>query len=206
MEEVYKYKTLAAHTTAEFKDRGSKFIAFAYPILTVQDVKEKVQALKKEHPKANHHCFAYRIGTDGMEYRAVDDGEPSGSAGRPILGQIDSAGFVNVLVVVVRYFGGTLLGVPGLINAYKTATADALLNAPTTERWIEDIVDINFDYPVMNEVLQLLKQSEASIYRQDLQLFCVIQAGIPRKHAAVYLQRLSEIRGVIIKAVKSGDK
>lgn len=206
MEEVYKYKTLAANTTAEFKDRGSKFIAFAYPILTVQDVKEKVQALKKEHPKANHHCFAYRIGTDGMEYRAVDDGEPSGSAGRPILGQIDSAGLVNVLVVVVRYFGGTLLGVPGLINAYKTATADALLNAPTTERWIEDIVDINFDYPVMNEVLQLLKQSEASIYRQDLQLFCVIQAGIPRKHAAAYLQRLSEIRGVIVKAVKSGDK
>lgn len=206
MEEVYKYKTLVANTTAEFKDRGSKFIAFAYPILTVQDVKEKVQALKKEHPKANHHCFAYRIGTDGMEYRAVDDGEPSGSAGRPILGQIDSAGFVNVLVVVVRYFGGTLLGVPGLINAYKTATADALANAPTTEKWIEDIVDINFDYPVMNEVLQLLKQSEASIYRQDLQLFCVIQAGIPRKHAAAYLQRLSEIRGVIVKAVKSGDK
>jgi len=206
MEEVYKYKTLAANTTAEFKDRGSKFIAFAYPILTVQDVKEKVQALKKEHPKANHHCFAYRIGTDGMEYRAVDDGEPSGSAGRPILGQIDSAGLVNILVVVVRYFGGTLLGVPGLINAYKTATADALLNAPTTERWIEDIVDINFDYPVMNEVLQLLKQSEASIYKQDLQLFCVIQAGIPRKHAAAYLQRLSEIRGVIVKAVKSGDK
>ena len=206
MEEVYKYKTLAANTTAEFKDRGSKFIAFAYPILTVQDVKEKVQALKKEHPKANHHCFAYRIGTDGMEYRAVDDGEPSGSAGRPILGQIDSAGLVNILVVVVRYFGGTLLGVPGLINAYKTATADALLNAPTTERWIEDIVDINFDYPVMNEVLQLLKQSEASIYRQDLQLFCVIQAGIPRKHAAAYLQRLSEIRGVIVKAIKPGDK
>ena len=206
MEEVYKYKTLAANTTAEFKDRGSKFIAFAYPILTVQDVKEKVQALKKEHPKANHHCFAYRIGTDGMEYRAVDDGEPSGSAGRPILGQIDSAGLVNILVVVVRYFGGTLLGVPGLINAYKTATADALANAPTTEKWIEDIVDINFDYPVMNEVLQLLKQSEASIYRQDLQLFCVIQAGIPRKHAAAYLQRLSEIRGVIVKAIKPGDK
>jgi len=206
MEEVYKYKTLAANTTAEFKDRGSKFIAFAYPILTVQDVKEKVQALKKEHPKANHHCFAYRIGTDGMEYRAVDDGEPSGSAGRPILGQIDSAGLVNILVVVVRYFGGTLLGVPGLINAYKTATADALANAPTTEKWIEDIVDINFDYPVMNEVLQLLKQSEASIYKQDLQLFCVIQAGIPREHAAAYLQRLSEIRGVIVKAIKPGDK
>lgn len=205
MEESFKYKTLAANTTAEFKDRGSKFLAFAYPILTVQDVKEKVQALKKEHPKANHHCYAYRLGTDGLEYRAVDDGEPSGSAGRPILGQIDSAGLTNVLVVVVRYFGGTLLGVPGLINAYKTATADALANAPFTEKWIEERVDINFDYPVMNEVLHLLKQSEATIYKQDLQLFCMVQAGIPKNHAAQYLQRLSEIRGVTVKAVKGSD-
>ncbi|MBS1689069.1 MAG: YigZ family protein [Bacteroidetes bacterium] len=206
MEESFKYKTLAAAATAEFKDRGSRFIAFAYPVLTVQDVKEKVQALKKEHPKANHHCYAYRLGTDGLEYRAVDDGEPSGSAGRPILGQIDSAGLINVLVVVVRYFGGTLLGVPGLINAYKTATADALANAPLTEKWIEDRVDINFDYPVMNEVLHLLKQSEATIYKQDLQLFCAIEAGIPRSHAAQYVQRLSEIRGVMVKAIKNTAK
>jgi uncharacterized YigZ family protein len=206
MEESFKYKTLAASTTAEFKDRGSKFIAFAYPVLTVQDVKEKVQSLKKEHPKANHHCYAYRLGTDGLEYRAVDDGEPSGSAGRPMLGQIDSAGLINVLVVVVRYFGGTLLGVPGLINAYKTATADALANAPLTEKWIEDRVEINFDYPVMNEVLHLLKQSEATIYKQDLQLFCAIEAGIPRSHAAQYIQRLSEIRGVTVKTIKNAGK
>lgn len=206
MEESFKYKTLAASATAEFKDRGSRFIAFAYPVLTVQDVKEKVQALKKEHPKANHHCYAYRLGTDGLEYRAVDDGEPSGSAGRPMLGQIDSAGLINVLVVVVRYFGGTLLGVPGLINAYKTATADALANAPLTEKWIEDRVDINFDYPVMNEVLHLLKQSEATIYKQDLQLFCAIEVGIPHSHAAQYIQRLSEIRGVTVKTIKNTGK
>ena len=206
MEESFKYKTLAAPATAEFKDRGSRFIAFAYPVLTVQDVKEKVQALKKEHPKANHHCYAYRLGTDGLEYRAVDDGEPSGSAGRPMLGQIDSVGLINVLVVVVRYFGGTLLGVPGLINAYKTVTADALANAPLTEKWIEDRIDINFDYPVMNEVLHLLKQSEATIYKQDLQLFCAIEAGIPRSHAAQYIQRLSEIRGVTVKTIKNTGK
>src|SRR5690242_1989774 len=133
MDELYKYRTLAANTTGEFKDRGSKFLAYAYPIQTTKDVKEHIQALKKEHPKAVHYCYAYRIGTDGKEFRANDDGEPSGSAGRPILGQIDSSGLTNVLVVVVRYFGGTLLGVPGLINAYKTATMEALAKVPITE-------------------------------------------------------------------------
>jgi uncharacterized YigZ family protein len=201
-EEVYKYKTIAQTATGEFKDRGSKFLAYAYPVFTTAKVKEKLQLLKKEHPKAVHHCYAYRLGTDGNAYRAVDDGEPSGSAGRPILGQIDSMGFTNVLVVVVRYFGGTLLGVPGLINAYKTATASALQDVPVTEKWIEDFVQVDFDYPVMSEVLYLLKQSEASIYRQDLQLFCVIEAGIPRKHSADYIQRLSEIRGVAVKPLK----
>jgi uncharacterized YigZ family protein len=196
MDEVFKYKTLATPATAEYKDRGSKFLAFAYPVVAVADVKERLQALKKEHPKAAHHCFAYRVGTDGSQFRASDDGEPSGSAGKPILGQIDSAGMSNVLVVVVRYFGGTLLGVPGLINAYKTATAGALEIAGKTEKWIEDIVEITFDYPVMGEVLYMLKQSEATIYKQDLQLFCAVSAGIPRKHSAEYLQRLSEIRSV----------
>ncbi len=202
MEEVYKYKTITGNTSAEFKDRGSKFIACAYPIQNVQDVKEKIQALKKEHPKAVHHCYAYRLGTDSTQYRANDDGEPSGSAGRPILGQIDSAALTNVLVVVVRYFGGTLLGVPGLINAYKTATTDALAQAETTEKWIEEPVEVQFDYPVMGEVLYLLKQSEATIYKQDLQLFCLVHAGIPKIHAASYLQKLSEIRDVTVKPLK----
>lgn len=202
MQEVFKYKTLAAATTAEFKDRGSKFLAYACPVASAQDVKDRLQALKKEHPKAVHHCYAFRIGTDGVLYRAVDDGEPSGSAGRPILGQIDSAGLVNVLVVVVRYFGGTLLGVPGLINAYKTATAEALSGAPVTEKWIEEIVELSFDYPVMGEVMYLLRQSEATIYMQDLQLFCLVKAGIPKIHAAGYVQQLSDIRGVTVKPVK----
>jgi len=162
----------------------------------VQEVKIHLQALKKEHPKAVHYCYAYRIGTDGLEFRANDDGEPSGSAGRPILGQIDSAGLTNVLVVVVRYFGGTLLGVPGLINAYKTTTTEALQKAEVTQKWIEDVVHISFDYPVMGEVMYLLRQSEATIYSQELQLFCNVKAGIPRVHSAAYLQKLSELRGV----------
>ena len=203
MTDTNKYITIATTGTGDFRDRGSKFLAYAYPVSSPADVKEKLQALKKEHPKAVHHCYAYRIGTDGTQYRANDDGEPSGSAGKPILGQIDSLGLTSVLVVVVRYFGGTLLGVPGLINAYKTATAQALENIPRTEKWIEDMVEINFDYPAMGEVLYLLKQSEAAIYKQDLQLFCVINAGIPRYHSDTYVQRLSEIRGVTVKA--TGD-
>lgn len=201
MEEVFKYKTIAEPTTAEFKDRGSKFLAFAYPISTVEEVKTYVQALKKEHPKANHHCVAFRIGIDGKLFRASDDGEPSGSAGRPMLGQIDSIGLTNTLVVVVRYFGGTMLGVPGLINAYKTVTADALKDAPVTEKWVEHIFDISFDYPVMSEVLYILKQADATIYKQDLQLFCEVKAGIPSKHSAQYITKLSEIRGVTVKQV-----
>jgi uncharacterized YigZ family protein len=201
MEELHKYKTLALPVTAEFRDRGSRFIAYAYPVNTVDEVKEKLQLLKKEHPKAAHHCLAFRIGIDGRLFRAGDDGEPSGSAGRPILGQIDSAGLTNTMVVVVRYFGGTLLGVPGLINAYKTVTADALKEAATIEKWVEQLVEVNFDYPAMSEVLYLLKQAEATIYRQDLQLFCSVKAGIPVMHSAAYILKLSEIRGVSIKQI-----
>ncbi len=201
MEDNNKYRTISADTTGDFRDRGSKFLAYAYPVMTALEVKEKLQLLKKEHPKAVHHCYAYRLGTDGTQYRANDDGEPSGSAGKPIIGQIDSLGLTNILVVVVRYFGGTLLGVPGLINAYKTVTLEALGMAPITEKWIEDLVEINFDYPVMGEVLYLLKQSEATVYKQELQLFCVINAGIPRLHSSSYVKKLSEIRGVTIKQI-----
>lgn len=198
MSEVFTYKTILTPATSEFKDRGSKFIGFAFPVTNEHTIKSRLQELKKQHPKAVHHCYAYRLGTDGTRFRANDDGEPSGSAGRPILGQIDSAGITDTLVVIVRYFGGTLLGVPGLINAYKTATADALKNAVAIEKMIEQPVVLSFDYPAMNEVLYLLKQAEATIYQQDLQLFCEIKAGIPLQHLEQYLQRLSEIRGVTI--------
>ncbi len=199
MEEQYTYKTITAPTTSDFRDRGSKFFGFAYPVQDVEEVKEKVKALKKEHPKAVHHCYAFRIGTDGTLFRANDDGEPSGSAGKPMLGQIDSAGLTNVLVVIVRYFGGSLLGVPGLINAYKTATAEALSKAEIVEKWIEEKLSLTFDYPAMNEVMHLLKQSEATIYKQDLQLFCEVEAGIPVKYADSYISKLRQIRGVDVK-------
>src|SRR3984893_9664994 len=140
------YYTIEKTATTEFKDRGSKFIAYAYPVKSVDEFKETLHEIKKEHPKATHHCFAYRIGLDGNTHRVSDDGEPSGTAGRPILGQIDSRELVNVLVIVVRYFGGTLLGVPGLINAYKSAAALALQMAPLVQKQVEKELTVQFDY------------------------------------------------------------
>ena len=201
MDDQYRCKSLTKTATAEFKDRGSKFIGYAYPVLTAKQVKDKLEEVKKLHPKAAHYCYAYRLGNDGTQFRSVDDGEPSGSAGKPILGQIDSVGLTNTLVIVVRYFGGTLLGVPGLINAYKAATADALYIGGVTEKWIEDKYAVNFDYGAMGEVTYLLRQSESTIYEQELQLFCRIIAGIPRKHVDTYVQRLSEIRGVKLEKI-----
>lgn len=193
------YKTIAVPAGATFKDRGSKFHGFAYPVGNTTEIKEKLQALKKEHPKAVHHCYAYRLGTDNLQFRANDDGEPSGSAGRPILGQIDSAGLTDILVVVVRYFGGTLLGVPGLIHAYKTTTAACLAAAIQVEKNIEHTLRLEFDYSIMNEVLQTLKQYEATVYRQEMQLFCQVDAGIPLMHREAALLRLRDIRGLEFK-------
>lgn len=191
-----KFKTIVAETTSLFKDRGSKFLGYAYPIHSAADAKEKLQQVKKEHPKATHHCFAYRLGTDGLVFRASDDGEPNGSAGKPILGQIDSAQCSNVLVVIVRYYGGTMLGVQGLINAYKTATAEAFGAAEWIEKWITETVKITTDYTSLSEVLYLLKQAEAEILEQDLQLFCNVTAAIPKVNLEKYSELLLNIRGV----------
>jgi len=201
MKEITKYKTIVSNGIGDFRDRGSKFLAFAYPVNTTEEVKEKLSAIKKEHPKAVHHCYAYKIGIDGTSHRANDDGEPSGSAGKPILGQIESMDLTNTLVIVVRYFGGTLLGIPGLINAYKTATAQALTPIPTIEKWVENRYEITFDYPAMGEVLYILKHAESTIYKQELQLFCTVIAGIPILNTNHVLSKLVEIRNVQVKEV-----
>lgn len=190
------YFTVDRTGSAEFKDRGSRFIAYVYPIEKPEDFKKHLQELKKEHPKAVHHCFAYRIGTDGNNFRISDDGEPAGSAGRPILGQIDSKQITNTAVIVVRYFGGTLLGVPGLINAYKTATSLALQVTPVTQRQIEVQYKIQFDYTRMNDIMIIIKQYNCTIISQELQLFCVITTGIPNNRTQEVLYKLKEIQGV----------
>ncbi len=176
---IETYQTLSAPNQAEFKDKGSRFIAFAYPIRSTEEVKQYVDTLRQEHHKARHWCYAYRLGVDGNQFRANDDGEPSGSAGRPILGQIDSAELTDVLVVVVRYFGGTLLGVPGLIHAYKTSTQMALQSAQIIQKNVEKTVYVRCDYPHLPEVLRLAKIHHAEIVVQDLQLDCRLTVRIP---------------------------
>jgi uncharacterized YigZ family protein len=196
MESIDFYKTIQQASTAEYKDRGSKFIAYAFPIETINDFKANLQALKKEHPKAVHHCFAYRLGTDGNNFRSSDDGEPSGTAGKPILGQIDSASITNVMVIVVRYWGGTLLGVPGLINAYKTTTALALQVTPIIQKQIEIEYSLQFDYTQMNEIMLLLKQYNCTVIKQDLQLFCNIQFSVPKNRLTEVVYKLNDLKNV----------
>ncbi len=201
MNELEFYKTIEQPAEAEFKDRGSKFFAFAYPIETADDFKKHWQQLKKAHPKAVHHCFAYRIGTDGNNFRASDDGEPSGTAGKPILGQIDSKGLTNITVIVVRYFGGSLLGVPGLINAYKTAASLALQVTPVVSRQIEVKYIVHFDYTQMNDVMMVMKQCNCTIIKQEMQLFCNITAGIPKSRLTEVLYRIKQLQNVETKKI-----
>jgi uncharacterized YigZ family protein len=196
------YLTIEKTAFAEFKERGSKFIAFAYPMQSVDEFKVHLQLLKKEHPKAVHHCFAYRLGLDGNNFRVSDDGEPSGTAGRPILGQIDSKLLTDTAVIVVRYFGGTLLGVPGLINAYKTATIMALQLVPTVEKAIEIVYELQFDYTRLNEVMTICKQFGCTVIGQEQQLFCLLKIGIPKARLQEVLFKLTDLHTVDIKRVK----
>jgi uncharacterized YigZ family protein len=195
------YFTIAQIALAEFKDRGSKFLAYAYPVATVDEFKGYLQDLKKEHPKAVHHCFAYRIGLDGNNFRVGDDGEPGGSAGKPILNQIDSRQLANVAVVVVRYFGGTLLGVPGLINAYKTATALALQTVPVLQKPVEINYELHFDYTKQNDVLTIVKQFNCTIIEQQQQLFCLLKIGIPKARLDDFLFRFADMHTVSLEKI-----
>ncbi len=196
------FQTIEKPAQAEFKDRGSKFIAFAYPVQSVVECKQLVLHLKKEHPKAVHHCFAYRLGFSGDQFRINDDGEPAGTAGRPLLGQIDSKELTNVLVVVVRYFGGTLLGVPGLIQAYKSAAAMALQMVPVIQKSIEVNYTLHYDHTLMNDVMRLLKQTGCRILSQDVQLFCMLEIGIPKARLEEVLYKLKDYHTLEVKPSK----
>lgn len=194
------YTTLEKSGTAEFRERGSKFIGYAFPVQTADQFKAELLGIKKEHPKANHHCFAYRLGLDGNNFRVNDDGEPSGTAGKPILGQIDSKELTNVGIVVVRYFGGTLLGVPGLINAYKTTATVVLQTLPFIQKPIELYYRLQFDYTQMNPVMMIIKQFNCSVISQEAQLFCLLSIGIPINRKEEVLYRLKELLTVEVVA------
>ncbi len=203
---IDQYKTLAAPSKGEFKDRGSKFIAYAWPVYSESEWQEHLQFVKKEHFKARHHCFAYRIGLDGNNFRANDDGEPSGTAGKPILGQIDSYDLTNVFVVIVRYFGGTKLGTSGLINAYKNAAIDAFESAEIIEKTIEHIYKIQFDYALMSQVMNAVKKGELEIVRQVFEQEAFLEIAIPRSKVKDTIRqlraRIAELRIEEIDAIK----
>ena len=193
------YFTIEKPAHTELKDRGSRFIAYAFPVVTTEDFKKRLKELKHEHPKAAHHCFAYRTGTDGTNFRSGDDGETSGTAGKPVLGQIDSKGLTDVAVVVVRYFGGTLLGVPGLIHAYKTATSLALQLTPVIEKPVLVLYQLLFNYTEMNEVMLFVKRYGGMVIQNEAQLFCCMVVGVPKAEESMFLDRINDIHGVEIK-------
>ena len=192
------YSSIAGRSDGLFKDNGSRFIAQAYPVETEDEVKEIVGRLRKEYHDARHHCYAYRIGLDGGLWRANDDGEPSGSAGRPILGQIDAAGLSDVLVVVVRYFGGIKLGIPGLIRAYKTSTADALSQASVVEKVAGRFYRVAFPYLSMNAVMKVVK--DLSLPQKDTSFAeqCSMVLRVRLSQESAFLDRVSGIEGVAV--------
>jgi len=196
------YSTIEKSSTAEFKDRGSRFIAFAFPIANVNEFKEKLSDVKKQHPKATHHCFAYRLGADRNTYRVSDDGEPSGTAGRPILGQIDSNQLTDVLIIVVRYFGGTLLGVSGLINAYKTAASFALQTTQVTQKPVCTKYRLEFDYTLTNDIMMIGKQFDCVIVQREMGLYCSLVWDIPNSRLELVLLKLANLKDIEVEKVR----
>ena len=189
------YKSIASEAKGLFKDNGSRFIAHAYPVETEDEVKEIVAALKKEYYDARHHVYAYRIGYKGDRFRANDDGEPSGSSGRPVLGQIDSNGLSDILVVVVRYFGGIKLGIPGLIRAYKTSTADALANAEFIEKIASKRYMVHFGYMSMNGVMKVMKDLNLEQKNQKFDMECSLETNVRLSLEGTFLERMEDVEG-----------
>jgi uncharacterized YigZ family protein len=191
MAEPDTYKTIKQRSEGVFRDRGSKFLAFAFPVYTTEEIKKTLAELRKEYHDARHHCYAYRLGAAKEIFRANDDGEPSGSAGNPIMGQIRSKGLSNILIVVVRYFGGTLLGVGGLINAYRTAAANAIQDAIIITAAEQDLVEISFPYILMNNVMKIIRDEGMIIHEQDFTETCKIMVFIRKSRTAQLLKRLA---------------
>lgn len=190
------YKTIEKPSEGLFKDKGSKFISFAFPVSSEEEIKEIVQSIKKEHHSARHHCYAWRLGADQLHFRANDDGEPSSTAGKPILGQIQSFDLTNILIVVVRYFGGTLLGVSGLINAYRSAALDAINQAEIVEKLVEKWLLVEFDYGAMNEVMKIFKDEKLPQIDPLFDLKCKIKTHIRISELNRIEEALINIEGV----------
>jgi uncharacterized YigZ family protein len=199
MQENDKYLTISHNSEGIYKEKGSRFLSFAFPITSESEVKEHIKELKKKFYDARHHVYAFRLGADLKTYRCSDDGEPSNSSGPPVLGQIQSHGLTNVLIVVVRYFGGTKLGVSGLIHAYRLAAADAIANNSIIEKFEQDVFVIEFGYALMNEVMKVLKEDNPEQTNQIFGNSCSIKLAIRKRDGQQLRQKLAAIDGLAIK-------
>jgi uncharacterized YigZ family protein len=200
---IDSYKTIKqASKEGLFKDKGSKFYGYAFPVTNEEEIKEKIELLKKQHYNARHWCYAWQLGKNYDHYRANDDGEPSNSAGMPIYGQLQSFNVTNILVVVVRYFGGTKLGVGGLIKAYKNGAKLALENSIIIHKTIDEVFLIKFEYPEMNTIMRIIKDENISIINQKMELDCQFIISIRKKEAIRIFKIFENTYKVYIKVVQ----
>ncbi len=200
---VDEYLTISKPSEGFFKEKGSKFLAFAYPVSSEEEIKAIQEQLRSDYHDARHHCYAYMLGKDKNVFRANDDGEPSSTAGKPILGQIRSFDLTNILIVVIRYFGGTKLGVSGLINAYKTASEEALKNAKIIKKILHDIYELKFEYPVMSDVMRILKEENIEHIDQNFELSCSITLSLRKADVDKVLSKFDRIEKIKIEFVET---
>jgi len=197
------YKTIVNHSEGFFKDRGSKFISHAYPVKTEEEVKDILTQLRKDYYDARHHCYAYILNPDKSAFRINDDGEPSGSAGKPIHGQLLSYDLTNILVVVIRYFGGTKLGIPGLINAYREATRDALNQTEVISKTINEYFEIEYQYPLMGNVMRIIKEENLKQINTQFEISCKIELRVRKKDYPRIADEFRKIHGVSLKHLRT---
>lgn len=194
MEDVFK--TIEAQAEGIYKEKGSRFIALAYPVTREEEIRDIIAGLKEKYYDARHHCYAWRLGAAKTHFRANDDGEPSSTAGKPILGQIQSNDLTNILIVVIRYFGGIKLGVSGLINAYREAAADVLRNAVIIEKTVDEQLRIHFSYMVMNDVMKIVKEEEPEVLERHFEMECDMLLSIRQKDMPALRARLEKIESL----------
>lgn len=197
------YKTIAAAAEGVFRDKGSKFLSYAFPIRSEGEIKPIILKLRAEHGKANHFCYAFRLTPDRSIFRINDDGEPSGTAGRPILSVLLSADLTNILVVVVRYFGGTLLGVPGLINAYKNASLEAVKSSKIIAKTVNDVYEVYFDYLQMNDVMKLVKEENLQVLEQQFDTHCILKLEVRKSYLNQVLGKFEKIDNIKLKYLQT---
>jgi uncharacterized YigZ family protein len=198
------YLTVSAPATGVYKEKGSKFIALSFPVASEEEIRLRLEEVRKDYHDARHHCFAWALGKDRELYRVNDDGEPSGTAGKPIYGQVLSKDLTNILVVVVRYFGGTKLGVPGLINAYRTATKEALDASRIVGMTVNDRIRVGFDYPLMDQVMRVIREESGKILSQEYDNRCSIELTIRRSSTEKLVEKIRRIPGAIPEVALAG--